>query len=63
VGREPDVVRRRHHHVRHDPSLQAGHPVCEHDLGDAAEDLKVLGQQRQRGGLLLVLGEPDEPCP
>jgi hypothetical protein len=38
------------------------HPVSQHDLrDDTAEDLEALGEQRQRGGLLLILGEPHEP--
>jgi hypothetical protein len=63
VGREPDIVRRRHHHIGDHPALQAGHPVREHHLGDTAEDLEALRQHAQRGRLLLIGGEPDEPEP
>jgi hypothetical protein len=57
VGREPDVVGCRHHNVGDHTALQAAHPVREHDLGDATEDLEALGQQRQRRARFLVRGE------
>ncbi len=63
VGGEPDVVRGRDDDIRDDAALQTAHPVGQHDLRDAAEDLEALGQHAQRGGLLLIGGEPDEPEP
>jgi hypothetical protein len=63
VGREPHVVGTGHDDVGDDPALQAAHPISQHDLRDTAEDLEALGQHAQRGGLLLIGGEPDEPEP
>jgi hypothetical protein len=61
VAAEPDVVRGRDDHVGDDTALQAAHPVGEHDLRDAAEDLEALRQHRQRGRLLLISSAPDKP--
>ena len=63
VGGEPDVVRRRDDHVRDHPAPQAGHPVGEHHLRHAAEDLEAFRQQPQRRCLLLIGSEADEPEP
>ena len=63
VGGEPDVVRCRDHDIGDHVALQAGHPVGQHQLRDPAELLEALRQQSQRGGLLLVGSEPDEPVP
>ena len=63
VRREPDVVRRRHHHVSDHAGLQAAHPVGEHDLRDPAERLETLRQHRQSGVGAFIVGEAHEPHP
>ena len=63
MGREADIVRAGHHHVRHHTALQTPHPVGQHCLGNTTEDLEAFGEHAQRGRQLLVGGEPDEPEP
>jgi len=63
VGGEAHVLRRRHHHVGDHGCLQAGHPIRQHDLGDAAEGLQGLRQQPQRRLGALVGGEGHEAPP
>ncbi len=63
VSREPHVLGRGHHNVGNHPRLQAAHPIGEHRLGNPAENLEALGQQRQGCPGLLVSGEPHEPEP
>ena len=63
VGREPDIVRRRDHHVGHRPALQATHPIGEHLGRNTAEHLEALGEQRHRRRRGLVASEPHEPEP
>ena len=63
VGGETDIVRGWHHHVGHDPRFQAAHPVGQHHLRHPAEGFEALRQQSERGGSLLIGGEPDEPEP
>ena len=63
VAGEPDVVRCRHHDIGDHVALQTRHPVREHDLRNPAELLEALRQQPQRGGLLLIGSEADEPEP
>ncbi len=60
VGGEGDIARCRHHDVGHDPALETAHAVGEQDAGHPAEQLEALGQQRQRRGLVLSLGEAHE---
>ena len=63
MGREPDIVGGRDHHVGDHPALQATHPVSQHHPRDPAQDLEALRQHRERRGRLLIGGEPDEPGP
>lgn len=63
VGREPHVVGTGHDDVRDHAALQAAHSVGEHGLADPAEDLEAVREHPQRGGLLLISGEADEPEP
>jgi len=63
VQREPNVITCRDHTVGDDPTLQAAHPVGQHDLGCPAQLGEALTQHSQRGGGLLIGGEPYEPPP
>jgi len=63
VQREPNVLTCRDHTVSDDPTLQATHPVGQHDLGCPTQLGEALTQHSQRGGGLLIGGEPYEPPP
>ena len=63
VGGEADVVRCRDHHVGHDPTFEAAHPVSEHLGRGTADRLEALGQHRHRRRRGLVAGEAHEPEP
>jgi hypothetical protein len=63
VRGEPHVLRRRHHHIRDHPCLQAAHPVGQHGLGHPAQGLETLRDQRHGRGALLIGGEPHEQEP
>src|ERR1035437_9790363 len=60
---EPNIFTCRDNTIRRDPTLQAAHPVGQHNLGCAAHLGEALAQHGQRGGGLLVAGEPYEPPP
>jgi len=60
---EPNIFGCRDNPVRHDSTLQAAHPVGQHDLRHPAHLGEALTQHRQRGGGLLIGGEPHEPPP
>ena len=60
---EPDIFGCRDNPVRHDATLQAAHPVGQHDLRYPAHLSEALAQHRQRRSGLLIGGEPHEPPP
>ena len=60
VGREADVVRVGHDHVRHRPRSEAAHPVTEDHRRHPHQLLEALGQQAQRRLPLLVECEAHE---
>ena len=63
VRREPQVLRRGHHHVGDHPAFEAAHPVGQHLARHPAQHLQALRQHRQRRLRPLIRGEPHEPHP
>gem|GEM_PF-4322688 len=63
MQREPHVITCGDNTIRHDPTLQAAHPVGQHDLRHPAHLGEALAEHRQRRGRLLIGGEPHEPPP
>ncbi len=63
MRREPQVLRRGHHHVGDHAAFQARHPVGQHLARHPAQHLQALRQHRQRRLRALISSEPHEPDP